>query len=406
MNTEVSPMSPWVSILPPTSMKQLKKESDMLSLIKMLVKVTLESIEIFESTRFIHLDALVGNYGCETHAFNMLSLTQCTELPAECQAVKESCQKITQCIHERQAIKNNKMRVPLDQFYQQIEGMSLISVKMKYLVQSRLLTITKTAIYDEAKYATRDYEALRTTPDNIRKAIKLSIGAPLLNEIVSLAQAQMSMSSIQFMRSRLNELIIAQDGEGQLVRQMLAPENICTYSPYVSVTLSKKIYPKMYSCCYYNTKALLLLLAESGAPLVVKKMTKIEEPPEYHAFHSCHAFGQFQLVTMEEVLATPVIVCTAYFPDHISSEEWLAKVKDYGLGNLILASAAQGSQYVPGESDRFPIPVADAKAEISMQAEVKAKAFECIMMQNSIFDLDHFYCSSFEMINTNIGEKL
>lgn len=360
---------PWVSVFPSNEIQNLQEEHQVVALTKLLVRITLEAIDIYERGEFSKLDALVGNYGCESHTFNILSL----ELTDECQSLRATCAKIMECMEGRRFIKGKARN--LEGFKTQLETMCSISERMKYLIQSRLLTITKTTSYDDSKFATREYEVLKTDCSKLARGLNPKV-EQLLKPIVSLVQINMSESSILFMRNRLNELALSDE----LLLKMMAEDNICRYNS------------KAFSCCYYNTKALLHLIAEMKAPLIVKKMTKVNEPALEFAFKSTGVFGQFELMTEDCPPNTPSVTCVGYFPDDLSPEEWLEKVHQYGLGNLILASGAQGPMYVPSRQNYFPIPLKEAEEEILGQIE-KAKELECVFMDHSIFDVDHFYCS-------------
>lgn len=363
---------PWVSIIPQDVMQNITKEDQVIALVKLFVKVTQQTLDICEKGQFADLDALVGNYGCETHTFNLLSAVNSKEIQEECKTLRETCKKIMECIENRRLIKGKKN---LNAFKSEIFNMCSISERMKYLIQSRLLTITKTTSYDVTKYGTAGYEILKTVPSNLAKISKLgSKTENLLNTIVPLTQSCMSESSIIFMRKRLNELLIAQGDEGQLVKDMMSENNICRYAS------------KAYSCCYYNSKALLMLMAELKSPLIIKKMGKIGDPVETHAFKSTGALGQFEQLSQKEIdnypSSTPAVVCAAYLPN-----DWLERVQKYGLGYFILATGAEGPQYVPSQKNLFPIPLKEAELEISNQIK-NAQGLDDIC-------IDHFYAAGF-----------
>lgn len=402
---------PWISILPQDEMKKLKKENEILSLITMLMNVTLDTIALYKKNAYAHLDALVGNYGCEVHAFNILALAHSKDLEEECLTMQTTCEEIQRLIRKRRALSNTTKETSPFEFYIQLQEESKLSQRMMYLIQSRLLTLTKTFKHDATQYDQRDYERLITVPNKLRKMCKLGVQDSVLNAIVSAAQTNMSHSSILFMRETLHKLIIANGDEGLLLKKMMSDENIFSYAPGSEFGKGCKDNSKgckTYSCSYYNTKAVLMLLAELHAPLIIKKMTKIGEPVKHFAFKSCGEFGKFELMTQEEIAdctpKTPVIVCVAYLPDGMSDKEWLSKVEEYGLGNMILANASQESQYVPHHPDLFPVKEPEAAEEIKFQSEVKAQEIECVRMKG-IFDLDHFYCSSWEHRGENIGEN-
>ena len=83
---------------------------------------------------------------------------------------------------------------------------------MKYLIQSRLLTVTKEFVYDPARYDARDYEGLKTVPGRLRKVMKMSVDDTVLKRIVSLIQSTMSLSCIQLMRAELEKLTTEKEG--------------------------------------------------------------------------------------------------------------------------------------------------------------------------------------------------
>ncbi len=388
----------WISIIPHEVIKKTQ-EKQFVSLVTMLAKVSLEAIQLYENLQLGHLDALVGNYGCEVHAFNMLSLAHPRELEEECKSLKSTCHRIEEWLRQSQSI--NEVWI-FDQAYTKLEAMARISPGMMYLIKSRMLTITKEFKHDAAKFDTREYEDLNTKQNKLRNLIQdpgLSISKAQAKKIVSIAQSSMSESSIQLMRAKLEQLMVANGKEDTVLRAMMLPENLCPPSQDNG--------KKTYSCAYYNTKALLMLLATLKASLIVKKMTKMNEPVQHFDFKSCGEFGKFQEMTTDEIKKypdkDPVIVCQAYIPDKISRSEWLRKVNEYGLGNMILAGAAQGDQYVPRKPEFFPIPLTEAADEIKYQSEVKARELECLWM-NGIFDLEHFYCSSWKDRGKNLGE--
>jgi hypothetical protein len=390
-------LCPWISMIPLEVMEKTQNENEVLSIFRMYVKLTEEAIQIYQEGQFSELDALVGNYGCEVHAFNILALAHSEKLQAECNEMIATCKKITVWIDERHTIFNRKKwreHIPLEQFYRTLEERVQISTKMKFLVLSRLLTVTRKVQFDEAKFDEREYENFVTQSKNLRRLGKLKVQCKndcIFNEIVSITQTFMSENSIFFMKVKLNNLILAQGTEGKLVQKMMNEENLCIFA-------QGKYRPKTYSCAYYNAKALLLLIAELKTPLIIKKMTIDGEPTELFYFKSLGVLGEFEVMTQEEVALcdpkTPAIMCKAYLPKEMTREEWLNRVKMLGLGKLILASASQESQYVPNKPEVFPIRDLEACLEIQWQSKVKANELGCIRGISSNFDLDHFYCTT------------
>lgn len=409
---EQAHMCPWVSILPQDQFQKLNREKEVIALIRLLVTVTLQAITHYEDGTFAHLDALVGNYGCEVHTFNLLALAHSPELREECRTMKLTCRSITQWITNRQAvlspIEKARLYGRLDQVYTRLESESMISLKMKYLILSRLLTVTKEFDYDITRFADREYENLRTETIRLRRICQpLCIQDLVLKTIVATAQTCMSQSSIVLLRAQFEQMALANSVEGLLVKKMMSEDNL--YILKQDHTRRGKMNlecTKTYSCSYYNTKAVLLLLAELQAPFTIKKMTKVGEhlePTKVFDFRATTEIGTFVEIDHCEP-NTLAMVCLAYLPD-VSDQEWLHKVRTYGLGNMILAAASQGSQYVPKTAeDKYPIRERDAQQEINEQRE-RAKAVECVWKDKSIFDLDHFYCTPWRLRAENIGEN-
>lgn len=370
---------PWISVLP-------KEKKQNFALLKMLLAVSDEAIKHFEKGEYKELDALVGNYGCEVHAFNILSLSHSMTLKQECLEMVETSKSIHQWVASQHDFPKKE--------FEKIIQEKVISEEMLYLIQSRLLTITKEVTYDGTKHKTRDCEKLRTVYRKL-KSFDESLSNNILDKTVNIAQQNMSKLSIAFAAAKLEELKVAAEKDEEVVKRMMHETNLRTYpSKEFKTKSSSDKYPKTYSCGYYNTKALLLLIAELKSPLIIKQMIEMPVPKTFAVFKSNGKFGEFDVMTdpIECPPWSPVIVCTTYLPDDVDKEKWLETVAHHGLGNMILADASQENHYIHGLSD---IKVSDSEAEQEILEQViRAGKIGCDRTNNPLLQIDHFYCST------------
>lgn len=373
--------SPWVSILPEEEFDKLNR-NQMLALISMLAQVTLQAIESYQTGMYGTIDALIGNWGCETHAFNILSLSHSNELRDECNGMRSACARIMDWVS------NNPF--PLNEIYTRVKQMYEISHEMSYLIQSRILTISKVSILNEAKFGTSLYETQKTVPSELMRAFGLKehgVKYPVLHPILSIMQSKMSEISIIYMTLKLNQLGTVDQHNGEVVKRM-SRDSAHKHGTY---------FPKTYSCCYYNAKALLLLIAELRTPLVIKRVSRPGEPKILFLFKPKLEFGQFEVMSEDEIRSdTPLIVCASFLSESMPLEVWLRKVLRYGLGNMILSYSAQGDQFVP-ENENYIVTDQEALVEMAAQKE-KAERIECVL-NRGIISLDHFYCSTWRELN-------
>ncbi|MBS0634407.1 MAG: hypothetical protein JSR37_02975 [Verrucomicrobia bacterium] len=320
----------------------------------MFTKVTEEAIGAYQQGALSKLDALVGNNGCEVHSFTLLTFAKSEELQQECSDVATKLSSLQQ----------------LD-----------ISTKMRYLIQSRLLTVTKRCVYNDAGFGTAAYEQLETDAGSLRKISRLKIEDHILSELVLLTQVAMAESSISFTSAAVTD---------SFVRSMLSGENLFSYGPtYVSkfTNVRRVCTPKLYSSAYYNTKALLGLIKETNSPLVLKKIAKKDE-----AGFSVIFDGNFQLIKRVGVdPKTPVVVCMGYF-----SHDRLTELEEHGVDKVILAATALEDQFVPNHAELFQLASPEAQRELELQAELAmVHSFQKLLY------VDHFYASTLEMENVD-----
>lgn len=367
MFIEMAESCPWVSVFPMDLAKRVK-ENQAVAVVELFAKVTLEAVTLYERGGYAQLDALVGNNGCEVHSFVLLSFAHNVEFKKECQAMHATAEAILALVQERKQHKRQKSRL-----YDQLLGQFFCSVKMQFLVQSRLLTITKKVAYDEEKFGTSGYELLETNVTELRKVCRLkSVDDSLLLQIVFQAQTALSKSSIAFVAAHFQE--------GSFLRQMLSGSSLFLYeATYFSHYQNRKksSAPKTYSSSYYNTKALFELLRETKTPLVVKKIAKVGEPA-VSTTYIC-----FQRFAGKLAPGQAVVDCMAYY-----EQEALEEIELYGIDKVILSLTALEDQFVPGHPELFSLQEPQAVRELEEEA-VFAKERN---LQKLIY-VDHFYLS-------------
>lgn len=347
---------PWVEFMPQEEISLLKERPQLL-LIKMLAKVTLQAFDAYNKGTYEELDALIGNSGCETHAFNILSLAHSQGLQAE---IDEMHGKFKGILEDTVTKMRSKSSISYAEFYNEMQQIR-VSEQMLYLIYSRLLTITKTPDGEKT-------DANLIISKLGRDLNKLS---SLLNKIVLAAQVQMSRLSIAMMAAKLNESSLAD----RLVIKMLSKECLFEYTPVANKPA------KLYSSCYYNTKAILLLATELNTPLVFKRMTKKVDKLKTLLFRPTGTIGKFEILE-RAAHATPVIVCDVVLPE---DDSWTKEAER--LGEMILIDASHEGQYLPAKPE---IKVADQEALHEIETDHRKTA---------PFHIDHFYCTTWRVIN-------
>lgn len=363
------------------------KEHQGIALAKMLLAITVDAFQSYQKSEYQKFDAHIGNYGCEVQAFNVLYLAHSEKLQNGYGAMAATTEKIQKMVNAQQ---DPEQRIPFDQWKESLLGVK-ISKQMQYLIQSRLLTITKEPVYDPAKFDSRQYEKLKTVTTNLRSYSE-SVTRTLMDHMVFIAQQKMSELSISFIGAKLEELSASFGEEGGLVRKMMRKENL--HTPPIDKKSNVSKYPKTFSCGYFNTKALLLLVENLNTPLIIKKLVRSSEIPEtFAAFMQKGTSGAFEEIRLDELTpGMPVMVCTAYLPDNIGRQEWSENVAKHGLKAMLLADASQEDHYVHGDG-KLVVQDKVAFAEIASWAE-RAKDLDCDRAIGSLLHIDHFYCSA------------
>lgn len=337
-------------------------EKDLKEMTELMLTVTEQALHLFETGDFFQLDALVGNSGCEVHTSNVLSLAKSQEMRQECAHLREAIRKI-------RGLKQNISR----EFFQTHVASVLITERMGYLIQSRLLTLIKNVAYDEQGYRIKD--------KTVYTPLKKFLSSKKSHDLVQMARKALSASSIQFLRAELNKL--ACEEEKRPILEMFEERNLSVW------------FEKTYSSCLYNTKALLLL--SSGTPIFVRRLTRKGEDPCLMLFAQRVAGSPYVALTEKEIRLRnplePVIVCEAFFSPELGKVGIKSRL-EHGLANILLATATQDLQYHI-EKREVSDPIASREVE---HYKAMAREYGLALEKGSepFFVVEHFFCNTLQ----------
>lgn len=329
---------------------------------QLIAACAIEAINLLEKGNLLHLDAHAANYGCETHSFRLLHLAKSRDLMLECAALRPKCEEILRAINNP-----STQSMPLREMVAKLA----VTPEMGYLLQARVLTITK------KMYVSEGYETEKTAPAQLR-TLASTLNKHCVSEIVSFTQEMLSKSAIDFLGAQVPRFTSVGGEEKQLLGTMFQKANLVLYSGRKE---DRRL--KTFSCSFYNVKAVLLHLNEARTPVIVKPLNKAGEKPSPGLLF--RSSGGRLLSCQEELKPLePVIVCEGITSLKLS--ELAEKISHYGLENILLANAALGEQYVPGHAE-FPVREEQAKAEIGSWRGIAGE-------MQKLFNFVHMYCNT------------
>lgn len=343
----------------------LNSEKNGKGICQLIAACALEAIDMLEKGNLIQLDAHAGNYGCEAHSFRLLHLARSKELRLECTTLRIQCESILA------AIKNPHLQFK-ELFDSHIARLT-VTPEMGYLMQARLLTITK-----KMCVGSDGYETEKTVPARLR-TLASTVNKHCLSEIVSFAQESLSRSSIQFLGEQVSRYASVGGEEKRIVCRMFEQPNLVLYS-------GRKEDPRLktFSCAFFTVKAVLLHIKEAKTAVVIKPLNRAGEEPSPGLLF--RASGSHLMPCGGTEPREPVIVCEGI--TSLKLAELAEKINHYGLEKILLANAALGEQYVPNHAE-FQVNDPQAKAEI---VSWRHNAEEL----QKVFNFVHMYCSTRE----------
>ena len=201
---------------------ELNGERNAIGLCKLIATCALEAIHHFEKGELSHFDAHIGNYGCEANAFRLLHATRSKDLLEECGKLQAIFQVILDAIQGRKSDKQ-QAKIPFKAFVRANMGSITFSPEMGYLLQARLLTITKQMLHDKDGYETERTEHF------LLKRLAEEIDDQFRACMVAYLQEQLSRSIIHFYDTPYHRLSLVSGEEKQLMHRMFDAANLFPY---------------------------------------------------------------------------------------------------------------------------------------------------------------------------------
>lgn len=357
MHSENARMCSWVSLFFPEN-NRLSKEKKLIGMVQLLCNLTKETIDCLNRREFHLFDAYIGNNGCEAHTFRLLHAVQ--SLTYNSRELETRSLYILDYLEDLEKNKKVKQIVfkELFKFYQNHVEKAQIPDSLGYLIQSRLLTVIKEM--------TRDRQGYENEKKNENLVLKYSprMDPQEISKIVSFVRQKMSEISIKFMGDNLDTLYTLQKREIQLLKTMFKTENL-----FWSITSSRgknRVKSKLYSCAFYNIKALIANLAEKQLLLIFKRMTKVGEDSQPILYRANQTGGIFEPLSPESFSPSEcVVVCEAFVKEGLDNNQLKLLIHEQGFLKICLASAAEEkSQYVPKRPELCQVKVQEAIEEI------------------------------------------
>lgn len=383
------------------SIAQLKR-SQISGISRLVLHITAEALEAYIKGKWIDLDPLVGDFGCELHTIKNLRLCMSTTLRAEVNALSIKVKPLltelgTLCTSSKSQRPGQEPNV-LGFFNDKVGGV-LISDKMAHLLRVRLLTITK-----------KDLGETEETRCELLGRLAGNVSADTHKELVEDAQGLVCRASRAHVQEESTQFKALPKDELALLQKMLGVHRpVCTH--YVKPNRTKRFgegnavvlipqhHQKLIGLFFYQIKALMTVLKETQTLIAVKKMvTKGEET--FALYYRANPLGKFEAVRDEEYGKmqpnTPMVVLEGHVASDLTREQFAQKVDKIGIENLMLANASQGPQigYKDGvETTLDDVPDAAARAEIERFQKL-AQEHACEKGKNPFFMVDHAYLNT------------
>lgn len=253
-----------------------------------------------------------------------------------------------------------------------------VSSEMMYLLECRLLTVTKVKDHVEPTgviVTKLDYGMLKKLSSSVN-CIKWGIR----EQIVCNAAVRMSEKSIAMLQE-----------EGKLRNiSPLLERMLMTVRQNKVVVVEDKVQipytPKSFGCILYEMQLILTILREQQALIAIKTVVSKGKPQMLY-LRPLAPGEEFRLVDIAAIPKTElVVVFEGVVHDGLSLQELGARIEQIGCTRLILACT---STAVPFEHGTTLEDVADLEARAEI-ASYRAIAREI----GPLIELDHVYCNS------------
>jgi len=356
------------------------------ALLLLTTNLVLDTIKVRTKGDYYNdLDPLVGNFGCQNQASQIMDLVRSQRLADELASIKDRCQAIRLKLLELKS--TNKVKT--DSITKDVAKLE-VSEEMLDLLQCRVLTISKKCLRNEQNYQTREITDLNNLRCLARSKKKYTLKGSHLKEIVRIAQQRLSKCGLLHVRTEANLISSIAGEERATLLRMLDDDHMVEKD-------EGKHGIKTFGSTYYTNKAVLLRAMEKQEVVVIKRLTKNQCDSTLPIFYRSEIpGGALKRLTVEAIQAldiqSTVLVVEGMYREELGREDIALKIDQYGLYQVILASAAQAPQFVPGRPE---LDKTDPQAEIELKEQCdRAGACECKIGANPFFEVVHLVCST------------
>jgi len=357
-----------------------------LSIMVLTTNLVLDTIKVYRKADYYNdLDPLVGNFGCQNQASQIMDLVRSPRLTDEIAFLEKGCKEVGHKLKMLKSTAKTTMNQVTQLFHEHVAKIE-VTDEMITLLQCRALTLTKKCLRDDQGFQTRDI-----TVEVKLQTLSRGIDHLFLREIVRIAKERLSISGLLHVRAEANKIWSIQGEERTILHRMLAED-------YLVEVGDEESGKKTFGSTYYTTKAVMLRAMEKQEIIVIKRLTKNVSDSTLPLFYRSEVpGGSLSRLTEEEIrmldIKTPVLVIEGIYREGWDKEAIAKKIEQHGLYQVVLAAVAQNSQFVP---DKPELDRSDPTAEIELreQRDVKAVEYECKMGQDPFLDVIHLACSS------------
>jgi hypothetical protein len=377
------------AIMPAQLLKQIQEghslERNMTATARLLVNLVRNTIICLKQHKIRALDANPADRQCQLRAIILRSLTADQEMMQEALALEKVANTAAKQLHARHQTKRRVHREPVEIFFENnISAKLQVSRKMLYLLDCRLMTLTKIKDHVEDNGIVVTKTSISPLSKLAKKGIE-DIAKEQRGLMLGIAAARLSATSIQLYQELCSQLTVSP----VMSRMMLQVRQGKTYRDHP---------PKSFGCQFYEVQAVLMHLKQQKAIIAIKTVVT-EGNPCHLMFQSTNEHEEFTFLKKETTKGLPLETRIVVFEGVIGSDTqtFLKKVQEVGLSRMILACAAQEEPFEHG-STLETVTDPEAHAEI-VACRKDAERIGCQKEKDPVLLLDHVFCNSLKEEN-------
>lgn len=365
------------------------QEQTMLALSILLTNVAGGAIDAFQKRKIKALDPNPGDGGCQIRAYLLYLFVSDKDIAKEALDLKGKIAERKQAVNKRSSANSLDSSPPI--FFARQFNTVHLSKKMEFLLQCYLLAVTRTPCEQLAN-------GIVVTKSEVSLLEKLSkkiavVEGEFRRKIVETAQANLSASSVELLRTEAAKLTSFPPQEKEHLLFMLSGEMTHVFTPDL------KYEPKTFGCLYYECKAILFRLREEQALICFKSIVPPGQTPFRIFLQSKEPGAEFSILSEEAYShlsrQSPVVVFEGVVDKRFDKDGFSKKIGEFGFTEIILANAAIESPYEK-KSKVEDIKNSRAQEEIILYQKF-AEKIECQKdIIHPMLIQDHVYCTILE----------